>query len=268
MTNYRKYVRINGLSVKEEKKRRREEKKRQGVYSSFPPPPSSSAFTLIELLVVVAIISILAAILFPVFAQARAKARQTACLSNMRQMGFAAQMYAQDTDETLPLAATATATGFLNWHDLLDPYVKNKQVWICPDSQAPVTDIYGKPVCHYGWNAYYLNRNGFNPNLPIDVNNIYTINNAPGVTLAEASKPAHLALMGDNRGIDGKLPANHLSAYMLPPSQPDADYWGRPEPRHTMGVVIGLMDGHVKWFRPNGFYVGQNPADDWFALNQ
>ncbi len=267
MTNCRKYVRINGLCGKEEEKTR-EDEKTQRISSSFILHPSSFAFTLIELLVVIAIISILAAILFPVFAQARAKARQTACLSNMRQMGFAVQMYAQDVDETLPLAATATATGFLNWHDLLDPYVKNKQVWICPDSQSPIVDIYGKPVCHYGWNAYYLNRNGFNPNVPIDVNNIYTINNAPGVTLAEAMKPAHLVIMGDNRGIDGKIPANHLSTYMLPPSQPDADYWGRPEPRHTAGVVVGLMDGHVKWFHPGGFYVGQNPADDWFALNQ
>src|SRR5881296_3938324 len=60
-------------------------------------------FTLIELLVVIAIIAILAAILFPVFAQARAKARQAVCLSNMRQLGTGLTMYAQDYDETLPL---------------------------------------------------------------------------------------------------------------------------------------------------------------------
>src|SRR5881296_1738464 len=61
-----------------------------------------AGFTLIELLVVIAIIAILAAILFPVFAQAREKARQTACLSNEKQMGTAVQMYAQDYDEGLP----------------------------------------------------------------------------------------------------------------------------------------------------------------------
>ena len=60
-------------------------------------------FTLIELLVVIAIIAILAAIFFPVFAHARAKARQTACLSNMKQLGTGLTMYAQDWDETLPL---------------------------------------------------------------------------------------------------------------------------------------------------------------------
>ena len=86
--------------------------------------------------------------------------------------------------------------------------------------------------------------------------------------LAGASQPAHLVMMGDNRGIDGKIPANHLSTYMLPPSQPDADYWGRPEARHTKGTVVCLFDGHVKWFRPGGFYTGQTPSDSWFALDQ
>jgi prepilin-type N-terminal cleavage/methylation domain-containing protein len=228
-----------------------------GRYSLF----HRCGFTLIELLVVIAIISILAAILFPVFAQAREKARQAACLSNMRQMNLAAQMYAQDYDETLPLAATATATGFLNWHDLLDPYVKNKQIWRCPSSSLPPVDIYGKLVCHYGWNAYYLN-------LGVDVSNIYTLNNAPGVSLAAVQTPAHTVIMADARGIDGRLPANHLSTYLLPPSQPDADYWGRPDARHTSGVVVGLMDGHMKWYRPDGFYTGQTPTDSWFALNQ
>jgi prepilin-type N-terminal cleavage/methylation domain-containing protein len=65
--------------------------------------PRTNGFTLIELLVVIAIIAILAAILFPVFAHARAKARQTACLSNMKQLGTGLMMYAQDYDETLPL---------------------------------------------------------------------------------------------------------------------------------------------------------------------
>ena len=63
-------------------------------------------FTLIELLVVIAIIAILAAILFPVFAQAREKARQTACVSNMKQIGIGVTMYAQDYDEKMPLLRT------------------------------------------------------------------------------------------------------------------------------------------------------------------
>jgi prepilin-type N-terminal cleavage/methylation domain-containing protein len=67
-------------------------------------PVKTRGFTLIELLVVIAIVAILAAILFPVFAQARGKARQVACLSNMKQMALGVQMYAQDYDEVMPLA--------------------------------------------------------------------------------------------------------------------------------------------------------------------
>jgi prepilin-type N-terminal cleavage/methylation domain-containing protein len=223
-------------------------------------PRRAAGFTLVELLVVISVIAILAAILFPVFAQAREKARQTSCLSNMRQMGLAVQMYAQDYDECLPLAATATDTGFLNWHHLVDPYVKNQQVWVCPSYNGPIRDIYGNLVCHYGYNAFYLN-------LSVDPTNIYTLNNAPGISLAGIAEPAKCALIVDNRGIDGKLPENHLSTYVLPPSQTDADYWGRPDPRHTIGVVLGLMDSHVKWFRPSGFYTGQQPIDAWFRNN-
>src|SRR5207247_84767 len=122
---------------------------------------------------------------------------------------------------------------------------------------GPIRDIFGNVVCHYGYNAYYLNRN-------VDPANIFTLNNAPGVSLAAITAPAKCTLIVDNRGIDGKLPANHLSTYILPPSQGDADYWGRPEPRHTAGSVLGLMDSHVKWFRPSAFYAGQSPVDAWF----
>src|SRR6266536_4639298 len=67
-------------------------------------PPRRSGFTLIELLVVIAIIAILAALLFPVFARAREQARKTTCLSNLKQIGAGMLMYAQDYDETLPIA--------------------------------------------------------------------------------------------------------------------------------------------------------------------
>jgi prepilin-type N-terminal cleavage/methylation domain-containing protein/prepilin-type processing-associated H-X9-DG protein len=103
---------------------------------------STKGFTLIELLVVIAIIAILAAILFPVFAQARDKARSAACLSNTKQQALAFHMYAQDYDETMvPLYGygdwascypNCGQIGHYPWNKLLIPYVKNKDVYTCP----------------------------------------------------------------------------------------------------------------------------------------
>jgi len=97
---------------------------------------SQTGFTLIELLVVIAIIAILAAILFPVFSRAREKARQTGCLSNVKQLSLGVGMYVQDYDETYPPFAYATATGFLTAFDLVLPYVKNNQILLCPDDKV------------------------------------------------------------------------------------------------------------------------------------
>src|SRR5580700_4989323 len=106
-----------------------------------------TAFTLIELLVVIAIIAILAAILFPVFAQAKEAAKKTSCLSNTKQIGLAAMMYLNDYDDTywwnpwpgglqqdyyLPIPQPT-----LGFYDLLQPYVKNQGVFSCPDNQDP-----------------------------------------------------------------------------------------------------------------------------------
>jgi prepilin-type N-terminal cleavage/methylation domain-containing protein/prepilin-type processing-associated H-X9-DG protein len=139
------------------------------------------AFTLIELLVVIAIIAILAAILFPVFAQAREKARQTSCISNLKQIGSGLMMYYQDYDEILPAVNSGghpTGWGYGSpdtvWAQAINPYTKNWQIFRCPsdpnhedmtrstvtDAQLPSTDpdyYYAQGArADYGMNYEFL----------------------------------------------------------------------------------------------------------------
>lgn len=126
-------------------------------------PTRTRAFTLIELLVVIAIIAILAAILFPVFAQARAKARQTTCLSNLKQLGLTLTMYSQDYDEAMVNAQTNTPITILRWPQLLSPYIKSRGFVVCPSADyglpiaGPLTyqETINNPAGNSGNNDYY-----------------------------------------------------------------------------------------------------------------
>src|SRR5258708_30969756 len=107
--------------------------------STTSPTRAVQGFTLIELLVVIAIIAILAAILFPVFAQARAKARAISCISDLKQLGTGAAMYAQDYDETVISEWLNVGKGDANddyqryWPYRIQPYLKNWGVTVCPE---------------------------------------------------------------------------------------------------------------------------------------
>jgi prepilin-type N-terminal cleavage/methylation domain-containing protein/prepilin-type processing-associated H-X9-DG protein len=105
-------------------------------------PKLQKGFTLIELLVVIAIIAILASILFPVFAQAREKARQSSCSSNLKQLGLAFSQYSQDYDETLPFWQFGYAVNgtTATWDVALTPYIKNTGILEC------ASDIVSKEV--------------------------------------------------------------------------------------------------------------------------
>ena len=118
-------------------------------------------FTLIELLVVIAIIAILAAILFPVFAQAREKARSTSCLSNLKQLGLSHMQYIQDYDETFTWGCSPIGGGG-GWAGRIYPYTKSAGVYLCPSELAEATNtgVVSKPTS-YGYNSNLVPYPGF-----------------------------------------------------------------------------------------------------------
>lgn len=120
------------------------------------PISRSNGFTLIELLVVIAIIAILAAILFPVFAKAREKARQTACLSNMKQLGLSFAQYTSDYDELYPCGNDQTigsSSYGRGWFKQIYSYAKSHGLQSCPDDPTTSTSV-NTFVLSYGFNFH------------------------------------------------------------------------------------------------------------------
>ncbi len=209
-------------------------------------------FTLIELLVVIAIIAILAAILFPVFAQAREKARQTSCLSNQKQLATAVIMYTQDYDETFPLSAYFERPNrIVSVYGMVSPYMKNIQIFVCP-SFTPGVDwprrIPAPLVSPDGFRfvGYVPNLGLFGENLcGTPLKNAYT----PVAAMAGVPRPVDTIMFFDGyvKGENGFRPLDYYN------------FLGAA--RHTEGVVVNFADSHSKWFRfsavPNG---GATPA--------
>jgi prepilin-type N-terminal cleavage/methylation domain-containing protein len=200
-------------------------------------------FTLIELLVVIAIIAILAAILFPVFAQARERARSISCLSNCKQIGTSVMMYAQDYDETYfwnpwpggqnPDWNYNIPQPSLGFYDLLQPYVKNQGVFKCPSNS----------------DAFYSG------NYPLNYKVTYGLNELlfgyTGVSMAKLDAPADIAMIADSNSVWGTFIGMAVQdsdgivrRYWL---RSDGISWIYGYPRHFDGINAIFADGHAKF---------------------
>jgi prepilin-type N-terminal cleavage/methylation domain-containing protein/prepilin-type processing-associated H-X9-DG protein len=225
-------------------------------------------FTLIELLVVIAIIAILAAILFPVFSRAREQARKTACLSNLKQIGTALMMYAQDWDESLPVATT-----WCNWPDdrnnlqyyvRLQPYVKNWQVWTCPSGWSTHhpdgwDTCGGISIPHHavpqmmaaGWvPSNFRLSYGYSEN----IQNSYPENSQHGINcsalnrskIANIPEPAVSPVIADCSGLLNN--GWRIGYAKICQAACVLDRRKEENARHNGGANVVFADGHAKWF--------------------
>jgi len=222
--------------------------------------PGRRGFTLIELLVVIAIIAILAAILFPVFAHAREKARQTSCLSNLKQQGTAMLMYAQDYDGLFVPVMVRPSREVKNpylwsWMHLLEPYTKNRGVFVCPSSGWKQVEYdradqqqYPDLIRNYGYvptfrvrgyeqitaitgpfgEAYFEGIGGF-----YGIQTGEFLEDAPSYSEAQIARPVDTILILDHNTFDWGMGDNKRG-----------DLWF-PEPRHLLEPDVKGPDGRT-----------------------
>jgi prepilin-type N-terminal cleavage/methylation domain-containing protein/prepilin-type processing-associated H-X9-DG protein len=198
-------------------------------------------FTLIELLVVIALIAILAALLFPVFARAREKARASVCMSNHKQVATAWSLYCQDYDEKgIPYSSTGGSGGVaFVWNTLVQPYIRNTQVYICPSNSTSISMAYN----------FWLG--------------------GMGTPLAQVILPAQTPSFADANGVSLSSDPTQCLVFVLqaefpyddgriltyPTDNPQTKAFGWSGDRvgrifasiHSEGANYAFIDGHAKW---------------------
>ncbi|RYX86420.1 DUF1559 domain-containing protein [bacterium] len=187
------------------------------------------AFTLIELLVAIAIIAILAAILFPVFARARENARRASCISNLKQIGLGVMQYTQDYDETYHNSINTNYS--IWWYQAYYPYIKSNQVFVCPSATNT-----SAPDIPNNINTYELT---YGINAATWIETAYTPGNQH-VRLAEIPKPSNLIMLMDSQ----RLAGSYGPTFKVTPNDSPESMRGD---RHFNGAVICFADGHAKW---------------------
>jgi prepilin-type N-terminal cleavage/methylation domain-containing protein/prepilin-type processing-associated H-X9-DG protein len=245
-------------------------------------PTYRGAFTLIELLVVVAIIAILAAILFPVFAQAREASKKVMCLSNLRQMGAGLALYLSDNDDTYPvtfyMSSSASGPCILSSFQAVQPYQKSATIVVCPTDAQPLDYAFGSSLLGFPHPCSAqpdITKMSYQPNFKlIDVGDPnFLVNPYTGQTgrpvrpASEVEFPSDTAAYADATIAVGGGTANYIT-YQMP-----------VQPRHSSRLNVVWADSHAKALaaredrdingvRLGGLSLDQQPILSWLISDK